>query len=152
MRPGGLAGARALDPSGCIPHRCAVTSVRRASIPVLALLALATVSSGAAFLQKVDECAMVMRPAAERKGCCALAGVERITREGGDCCKTLTLGATEDALGSQVAVEVPPAMVAIGTHAPLLVPPARARVVTRHRARAPPPPLWRPTDTVRLLL
>ncbi len=134
------------------PHRCAVTFVRRASIPVLALLALATALSGVAFAQKVDECAMVMRPAAERKGCCALAGVERITREGGDCCKTLTLGATEDALSSSVAVEVPPAMVALGAPAPILVRPARTVAVTSHRARAPPPTLWRPTDTVRLLL
>lgn len=119
---------------------------------MLALLALATVLDGVAFAQKAEACAMVRRPAAERKGCCALAGVERITREGGDCCKTLTLGATEDALSTSIAVEVPPAMVALGTHASLSVRPARAQLRTSHRARAPPPPLWRPTDTVRLLL
>lgn len=125
---------------------------RRASIPVLALLALATLLQGVAFAKKVDECAMVMKPAAERKGCCALAGVERITREGGDCCKTLTLAATEDALSSSVAVEVPPAMVALGGPVALVVHPARATVLPVRRARAPPPPLWRPTDFVRLLL
>ncbi len=127
-------------------------TLRRTFTPVLALLALATVLQGVAFAEKVDECAMVMRPAAERTGCCALAGVERITREGGDCCKTLTLAATEDALSSSVAVEVPPAMVALGGPVPLVVHPARGRALAVHRARAPPPPLWRPTDTVRLLL
>lgn len=137
---------------GLAIHRVRVTFVRRASIPVLALLALATVLQGVAFAEKVDACAMVRRPAAERQGCCALAGVERITREGGDCCKTLTLGATEDALSSSVAVEVPPAMVALGGPAPVVVREAQGRTLPASRARAPPPPLWRPTDTVRLLL
>jgi len=129
-----------------------LVTLRRMSIPVLALLALATVLEGVAFAKKVDECAMVMRPAAERKGCCALAGVERITREGGDCCKTLTLAATEDVLSVSVAVEVPPAMVALGEPVTLAVRPAGASAVAVRRARAPPPPLWRPTDFVRLLL
>jgi len=119
---------------------------------VLALLALATVLQGVAFAKKADACAMVSRPAAERTGCCALAGVERITREGGDCCKTLTLGATEDALSSSVAVEVQPAMVALGGPVSVAIRKARGRALAVRRARAPPPPLWRPTDTVRLLL
>lgn len=127
-------------------------ALRRTSIPVLALLALVTVLQGAAFAAKVDRCAMVMRPAAERTGCCALAGVERITREGGDCCKTLTLGVTEDALSSSVAVEVPPAMVALGGAVSVEVHQARGRALAVRRARAPPPTLWRPTDFVRLLL
>lgn len=126
--------------------------MRRASIPVLALLALATVLDGVAFAQKAEACAMVSRPAAERKGCCALAGVERITREGGDCCKTLTLGATEDASNASLSLEVPPAMVALGAPPRVQVHPARGRVLAAGRARAPPPPLWRPTDFVRLLL
>jgi hypothetical protein len=129
-----------------------VTFVRRASIPVLALLALATVLDGVAFAQRVEACAMVRRPAAERKGCCALAGVERITREGGDCCKTLTLAATEDALSASVAVEVPPAMVVAVLLPVVDVAQPRELGIATARARAPPPPLWRPTDTVRLLL
>ena len=64
---------------------------------------------------------MVSQPRAERRGCCALAGVDRLTREGGDCCKTLQLADGEDVSQTSVALEVPVAMVALGGAAAVVV-------------------------------
>lgn len=129
-----------------------MSSFRRVQLLVLALMASATVLGGVAFARQVERCAMVSQPRAERRGCCALAGVDRLTREGGDCCKTLQLADGEDVSQTTVALEVPVAMVALGGAAAVVVEPPRLALTADARARAPPPPLWRPTDTVRLLL
>ena len=150
MRRRASAAPLAVDGLSNGRHHTDVQRARAMAPIVLAALCAVTTARGAAFLERVQQCEGIRQPTAARSGCCALAGMERITREGGDCCKTLSLADTDWAGETHAEQRVfAPAFIARFVLA--VVRADRHTATTRPRgARAPPP--WRPTDTVRLLV
>lgn len=126
--------------------------VRRSVLAsIVVLLASSAVLEGVAYAQRADDCWFMRLPRAERPPCCDLMGKTRVTLPGGDCCKLLVWDAGQDRVVSDGAVDVPLAALVVLPRFVLSGHPPAVTVATPRQARAPPPP-WRPTDTVRLLI
>ncbi|HJL05392.1 MAG TPA: hypothetical protein RMH85_14405 [Polyangiaceae bacterium LLY-WYZ-15_(1-7)] len=118
---------------------------------VVAALALVTASHAAAYAKRAHACRFMRLPSALRAPCCDLATKDRFTPPGGDCCKRLLWEEAEPAASTPATPPVPPAAVAWNPPMPVALPPLEADVTVAERARAPPP-RWRPTDTIVLLI
>ena len=118
---------------------------------IVALLAASALLEGVAYAQRADDCWVMRLPHAERPPCCDLMGKTRVTLPGGDCCKLLVWEAGQERVVFDGAVDVPLAPLALLPRIVVLGQPVAVALSTPKHARAPPPP-WRPTDTVRLLI
>ncbi|MEM9073712.1 MAG: hypothetical protein AAGE52_34800 [Myxococcota bacterium] len=117
---------------------------------IVALLAVSSVLEAVAYAEQANACWFMRLPQAERPPCCDLMGKTRFTLPGGDCCKFFVYDEGDARALSDVPTDVPPAGVVVFARTTVANAPTRISSTTA-RARAPPP-RWRPTDTVRLLI
>ena len=76
---------------------------------VIAILVVAAGLDAVAYAQRADACEYMSRPAAERPPCCAASAMDRLTGEGGDCCKELWLADSTPTSPRAESGRVPPA-------------------------------------------
>lgn len=120
---------------------------------VFGALALSVLLQATVFIQTAESCWFMRLTEAERPVCCALGSKDRVTPEGGDCCKSVWLNADRPA-GSTSSPEVPAAFVAFIPQAQLIAVADRGPIAD-HDAFSPfiarPPPIPIGTENVVLL-